>query len=327
MKAEGIPFIGVLYAGVMITKDGPKALEYNCRFGDPETQVLLPLLKSDLYEVAMACVQGRLASTEVIFDSDMVATTVVAASAGYPGSYPKGKVISGVHDAERRGSGSVIVFHAGTATESGNKNLLVTSGGRVLAVTAVAPSLRTALQRSYDAIQEITFDGMFYRNDIGCKKLPAVRLGVLGSTRGTDLQFIIDAIASKSLNAEITLVISNVADAYILERCKQHSIRAQHIPSKGKAREEFDREVLSAFESQGGVDLVLLIGFMRIVSPVLVNAYKGRMINVHPSLLPEFAGGMDTNVHEAVIKAGKKESGCTIRTLPDSLCPSVHPLT
>lgn len=308
----------------MITKDGPKALEFNCRFGDPETQVLLPLLATDLFEIAISCTQGRLSQLDVRFEPDRTAATVVAASAGYPGTYPKGKVISGLHDAERRGDGSVIVFHAGTAIESGNKNLLVTSGGRVLAVTAVASDLQAAVRRSYQSLSEISFDGIFFRNDIGCKKLKPVRLGVLGSTRGTDLQAIIDAISSRALNAELVLVISNVADAFILERAKKHGIATELVVSKGKSREQFDREVLTSFESKGGVDLVLLIGFMRIISPVLVTAYKERMINVHPSLLPEFAGGMDVNVHEAVIKAGKKETGCTIRTSATSLWILFH---
>jgi phosphoribosylglycinamide formyltransferase-1 len=133
----------------------------------------------------------------------------------------------------------------------------------------------------------------------------------LGSTRGTDLQAIIDAIKNKKLDASIEIVISNKADAYILERARNYKIPALFIEQKGKTREEFDREVMKVLDEKN-VDLVLLIGYMRFISKEFVDKWRNRVMNVHPSLLPKFAGGMDKNVHQAVLDCGEKETGMTI---------------
>ena len=160
MALEGFPYVGVLYAGLMLTEDGPKVLEFNCRFGDPETQVVLPLLETDLYEILAACIDGTLDKVDIRW-SDSVAATVVAAAEGYPGPYPTGRTITGIGDAN--GVPGVTVFHAGTAIDGD----VVTAGGRVLAVTGVQPSLPMALACAYHGIEHIEFEGMQYRNDIG----------------------------------------------------------------------------------------------------------------------------------------------------------------
>lgn len=138
-----------------------------------------------------------------------------------------------------------------------------------------------------------------------------LKIAVLGSTRGTDLQYIIDAIKEGKLKASIDIVISNKEDAYILERAKKHNIEAIYISQKGKTREEFDREVMKILDEKK-IDLVLLIGYMRFISKEFVEKWRNKIMNVHPSLLPKFAGGMDKNVHQAVLEAGEKESGMTI---------------
>ena len=145
-----------------------------------------------------------------------------------------------------------------------------------------------------------------------------MNIGVLGSTRGTDLQGVIDAIGSKQLSSKISVVISNKEDAYILERAKKHNIEAVFIDSKGKEREEFDREVNSTLERYN-VDLILLIGYMRILSPGFVNKWKNKIMNIHPSLLPAFAGGMDKEVHAKVLKSGVKETGCTLHFVAEAV--------
>ncbi|KAL6079274.1 Phosphoribosylformylglycinamidine cyclo-ligase [Balamuthia mandrillaris] len=325
MKAEGIPFVGVLFAGLMLTKSGPKVLEYNCRFGDPETQVVLPLLCTDLASIIMACVTSSLDKTfgpngqeKVEWLSNQTAVTVVAASGGYPGKYSTGKPITGIPNSSSSAS-SAVVFHAGTKLM---EDKLVTSGGRVLSVTAVANTLEEALDDAYRGIAAIHFEGMFYRADIGAKALEAAaptRIGILGSTRGTDMQAIIDAIEQGKLNAEVKMVVSNVEDAYILERARLHNLPHTFLPSKGKKRETFDKQVVQILD-EAGVELVLLIGFMRILSPVFVRHYpRGAIINVHPSLLPDFAGGMDLNVHEEVIKAAVPETGCTVHVVTEEV--------
>ena len=165
MADEGMPFVGVLYCGLMMTARGPQVLEFNARFGDPETQALLIRLESDLIEALEACVQGSLAETQLRWSAGASAC-VIASSAGYPGSYKTGLPMSGFGAAAQ--IPGVEVFHSGTAQVGGQ---LVTAGGRVLGVTAAADSLQEALARSYQALAEISFEGMYYRRDIGHRAL------------------------------------------------------------------------------------------------------------------------------------------------------------
>lgn len=164
MAAEGRPFKGVLYFGLMMTADGVKVIEYNCRFGDPETQVVLPRLKTDLVEIMEAVIDGCLDEINIEWE-DNAAVCVVMASGGYPVSYAKGYPISGIEDAEAMDN--VVVFHAGTKLENGQ---YVNNGGRVLGVTAVDDDLDKAIKRAYEAVGKITWKDEFHRNDIGIKK-------------------------------------------------------------------------------------------------------------------------------------------------------------
>jgi phosphoribosylamine--glycine ligase len=165
MAEEETPFVGVLYCGLMMTARGPQVLEFNARFGDPETQAVLIRLESDLVEAIEACIDGRLSESELRW-SPGASACVIASSKGYPGNYKTGFPIGGL-DAAARVPG-VEVFHSGSALKDGT---LVTSGGRVLGVTAVADSLERALARAYEAIAEVHFDGMYYRRDIGHRAL------------------------------------------------------------------------------------------------------------------------------------------------------------
>ena len=145
-----------------------------------------------------------------------------------------------------------------------------------------------------------------------------IKLGVIGSTNGTDLQVILDAIGSGKLNAEVSVVLSNQKNAYILERAKNHNVPVVFTSHKGRSRKEFDAE-LTAVLQKHGVNLVLLIGFMRILSSEFCRRWQDRLLNVHPSLLPKYAGGLDTNVHEEVLKNGDAETGCTIHFVTDEV--------
>ncbi len=145
-----------------------------------------------------------------------------------------------------------------------------------------------------------------------------IRLGVLGSTRGTDLEAILNAINNKKLAAEVSVVISNRENAYILTRAKNHNVPSLFISHKNKSREEFDKNVTTILK-QYNVELVLLIGFMRILSAEFCQAWRDRVLNVHPSLLPKYAGGMDMNVHEEVLKNGDHETGCTIHFVTETV--------
>jgi len=165
MAEEGTPFVGVLYCGLMMTARGPEVLEYNARFGDPETQAVLVRLESDLVDALEACIDGKLAETELKFTPG-AAACVVASSAGYPGGYKTGFPISGLSRAAQVPGAQV--FHSGTARVGSQ---IVTSGGRVLGVTAAGDSLPDALASAYQALAEIQFEGMYYRRDIGHRAL------------------------------------------------------------------------------------------------------------------------------------------------------------
>jgi len=163
MNKEGRKFKGVLYFGLMITKDGPKVLEYNARFGDPETQVVLPRMQNDIVEVFNAVIDEKLDAIDIKW-SDSPAVCIVAASGGYPEKYRTGYEISGIKDAES--APGVVVFHAGTKLDSGR---YYTAGGRVLGVTAIGQTLDAAIKRAYEGISKISFTDMHYRKDIGVK--------------------------------------------------------------------------------------------------------------------------------------------------------------
>mgnify|MGYP000271867660 CR=1 FL=1 len=165
LAAEGIDYRGCLYGGFMLTPAGPKVLEFNARFGDPETQVVLPRLKNDLVEVMLACANCELDQIELDW-RDEWAVAVVLTSAGYPGSYEKGKVITGIEDVEAMEN--VTVYHAGTAVVDGQ---LVTNGGRVLAVTALGDTFENARNLAYEACEKIDFEGKTLRHDIGLRAL------------------------------------------------------------------------------------------------------------------------------------------------------------
>lgn len=159
LEARGAPFVGLLYAGLMLTKDGPRVLEFNCRFGDPETQAVLPLLEGDLLEVLAAAASGDLGGV-AIGAGAAAAVTVVLAAEGYPAAADRGSTISGVDEAE---AGGALVFHSGTALHG---DRLVTNGGRIVSVTGVAETVAAARAAAYEAASKIEFAGMSYRTDI-----------------------------------------------------------------------------------------------------------------------------------------------------------------
>jgi len=161
LAADGLPFKGMLFPGLMMTPNGPKVLEFNCRFGDPETQSLMRRLKSDLLDLIEATIDGTLSEMKPVWD-ERVAVCIVLASGGYPGRIQRGMVISGIEAAS--GDPDVVVFHAGTAMED---DRVVTNGGRVLGVTALGATLEEACSKAYSAADKISFEGKQLRRDIG----------------------------------------------------------------------------------------------------------------------------------------------------------------
>jgi len=166
LAKEGIDYRGVLYAGIMLTDDGPQALEFNVRFGDPETQAILPRLKSDLVEVMLATSEGKLSKIGSLDWDNRACVCVVAAAAGYPGNYSKGQEIVGLEVTSELAD--VVIFHAGTKK---SENKILANGGRVLGVTGLGSTIKEAIDRTYQAVEKIHFEGMHYRKDIGRRAL------------------------------------------------------------------------------------------------------------------------------------------------------------
>jgi phosphoribosylamine--glycine ligase len=171
MRAEGAEYKGILYCGIMMTARGPMVLEFNCRFGDPETQPVMMRMESDLLEAMEASIAGRVSDGDFRWSPEP-AVCVVMASGGYPGAFEAGKLITGIEEADRMYG--VKVFHAGTSRRDGN---YYTSGGRVLGVTARGKDLPDAVERAYDAVMKVRFDGMHYRKDIAARGLKHLRSG------------------------------------------------------------------------------------------------------------------------------------------------------
>lgn len=165
MRKEGVPYTGILYVGIMVTPKGPKVVEYNCRLGDPEAQVVLPVFDGDFLDLVKHAVEGKLGNYQVRIAPQRSAAVVVMASGGYPGSYQAGKIVEGIPEAEALGAQ---VLHAGTKREGGN---LVTAGGRVFGVVGVGESLQKALDTAYQGVGKVRYEGAFYRKDIGKKGL------------------------------------------------------------------------------------------------------------------------------------------------------------
>ncbi len=168
LAQEDRPYTGILYGGIIVTADGPKVIEFNCRMGDPETQVVLPLIKTDFVDIIEAVCNGSVADLDIELD-DRAATCVVMASGGYPEAYDTDFPISGIDRAEA--PGDVIVFHAGTARKDGQ---LVTNGGRVIGVTAIGDTIKSSIDRAYEAVGKIDFDNAYFRRDIGHRALTDV---------------------------------------------------------------------------------------------------------------------------------------------------------
>jgi formyltetrahydrofolate-dependent phosphoribosylglycinamide formyltransferase len=344
----GAPYKGVLYGGFMATRDGVKLIEYNARFGDPECLNLLTLLETDFVAVCRAMVDGTLDALPVTF-SKRASVCKYVVPEGYPDAPRKGDAVVLPDELPP----DAVLFLSAVDVKDGR---LVATGSRTVAVVATGETISEA-----EVVCECVVRGIpgpfFHREDIGTeaalarrvehmravreKQIPSgngrkksksnskdecggLRVAVLGSTRGTALQGVLDALAAGTLpGVELVVVVADKPAAWILERAKSAGIATLCLDAKGEAmkglsREEYDARVTEALR-EAGAELVLMIGYMRIVSAEFVEAWKGRMLNVHPSLLPAFGGLMNRSVHEAVLAAGVCETGCTIHLVTEEV--------
>jgi len=339
LKAElGELYRGVIYGGYMLTPKGVMLIEFNARFGDPECLNLLSLLDgatSDFLTIAEAMASGGLASVPVNF-MPRASCCKYAVPEGYPDKPLKGGAI------DLSALTSPHLAYLGAVDLDGEGQLRGT-GSRAIGVVALEETLEAAEAKAEAEVSAVK-GSLFHRQDIGKEALvssrvkrmlslqaaaaeaealssgvPVVKIGVLGSTRGSSLQPVLRALAAGGLRGvTISLVLSNKADAPILKRAANHGIAHEHLPAQSLSREEYDDRLTTVLEG-AGCELVILVGWMRILSPSFCKRWAGRCLNVHPSLLPAHAGGMDLAVHEAVIAAKEAESGCTVHFVTDQV--------
>ncbi|AEC02087.1 phosphoribosylamine--glycine ligase [Parasphaerochaeta coccoides] len=315
----GEPYRGVLYGGFMAVSDGVKIIEYNARFGDPEALNLLTLLQSDAVELFHAAATGRLKNIAPPVFAPLSSVCLYAVPSLYPIASEKGRTIS-IGDMD-----DDVTLFLGSIDETSDGSL-VTAGSRTAAVTALAPHLQDAREKAIYNLGKIE-GPLRHRSDIGTEALlekrirhmnllrRPIRLGILGSTRGTDLKALYSFIEDGSLNAEVTVVVSDKKNSGILELARSHGTPAHAVSAKGLTRQEHEKAI-SLIMEEAGADIIILIGYMRIVTRCFCESWKDRLLNVHPSLLPDFAGGMDTDVHEEVLRryqrTGNDQTGCTV---------------
>ena len=307
-----LKYKGVLYVGIMKTCDSWSILEFNCRFGDPEAQVILNLLDSDFYKIIVDCIEEN--ELTINWKKEYVAN-VVSSHIYYP--FKKNTELLEININKKLDDN--INIYWGNTKKIDKK--IYTNGGRVCSVVGKSNiSLYYSLKQIYNNIHKIEYEGQYYRRDIGSKYINSnwfkaekkIKLAIIGSTKGTSTQLLLEKIKNKELNASVEVIISNKKNALILEKAKNYFIPYTYLPKKKyMSMEDYDLK-LSRLLRVYDVDVVLLVGYMRIVSSVLINEYRNRIFNIHPSLLPKFAGGMDLNVHKEVLESGEIYSGCTI---------------
>jgi fusion protein PurCD len=313
-RSCGAPYRGILYGGFMATASGVKIIEYNARFGDPEALNLMHLLKSDGIELFERVADGTLDSYRLEID-DVPSVCIYVVPEGYPTSPGAGDPIA---IGQIPGDVSVCM---GSLERRGAQ--IVTGGSRALALVSDGPTIGEAREKVLGCIGQIT-GKVRHRADIGSDELvekrithmqgirKPLRIAILGSTNGTDMDAIIAGIKLGEVPASIVLVASDRSDAPILARAAGHGIPIAAATEKGLARDG----QLSSLCEQHDVELIILIGYMRILSETFCSRWEHRILNVHPSLLPEFAGTMDQDTHTLAIKrmreTGNRITGCTV---------------
>ena len=320
-------YVGILYGGLMKCSDGYYFLEFNARFGDPEAQAVLNLLSDDtpLYDICLACVEGR--DQDVKWKKGHVAN-VVMSHVDYPVSRSREPLDVMIYDKFHEYGNKI--YWANIKNEYG---VNYTTGGRVCSVVRYSEkSLYDALQNIYNSTHHIVYRGQYYRRDIGTGILfdqpvlgdnggKKIKIAILGSTRGTSTTSLFELIKKEALNARVEVVISNKKNSGILDKARDFGIPFVYMPffkKRGETRESYDRKLVELLNIYD-VDIVLLVGYMRIVTSELIDAYRGRIFNIHPSLLPKHTGGMDMEVHQRVLDWGEPFTGCTLHHVTEEV--------
>jgi len=314
---KNMKYKGVLYAGVMVGEDGYNILEFNCRFGDPEAQVILTLLDSDLYDIFIGCVNGS--ELNVKWRSGGYAVNVVSSHVSYPSGKSREPLDMNIGELD-----DDVSLYFGNVTNS--YGVYYTTGGRVCSVVAYSnSSMYDATCKAYNNIHRIKYRGQFYRRDIGLDYSLSrydvsrrIKIGILGSTKGSSVETLLSKFAQGKINASVEVVVSNRRKAPILDKANNNAVSYIYLPYSGMNRVEYDTKLVKLLRVYD-LDVVLLVGYMRIATSVLIDEFRGRIFNIHPSLLPKYAGGMDIDVHRNVIENCEVLSGCTLHHVTEEV--------
>lgn len=303
---KNLDFRGVLYAGVMKTPDNYYILEFNCRFGDPETQVVLNLLDSDLYKIMKCCINGE--DMDVKWNDNKSACVVMSHN-DYPFSKLKTPVKVDIGVLEN------------TKIYSGNLKNSYTTGGRVVSLVSVDSNITNCLENIYNDAPKITYQGKYYRRDIGMKYLIShnnpinLKIGIIGSTKGTSIKKLLNHHMDMNVNVEV-IISSKPSD--ILEKGKERSMPSFYIPFTQKNKESY-YDKLTNLLMVYDLDIILCVGFMNIIPVSFCDKFRGKLFNIHPSLLPRHKGLCGINVHKSVLDSQDSFTGCTIHEITENV--------
>ena len=301
-------FKGVLYAGIMKTNDGYSILEFNCRFGDPETQVALNLLDSDLFDIMINCINGK--PLEVKW-KNMFCANVVLSHIDYPETNPYKPIYIDIGTVDD----DIKIYWANITMI---RNVRYTYGGRVASMVHLSDNLQNSLEHIYNNIHKINYEGRYYRRDIGLKYLldhqnkRPLRIGILGSEKGTSIQNLLNEM--DEINVRVEVIVSNKPSG-ILKKGNEKNIASIFLPTF-KNKEKY-YNILANILNNFDLDLVFAVGFMNIFPPSFCYQFKGKLYNIHPSLLPDHKGLCGMKVHKKVILDKNKISGCTLHEISE----------
>ena len=302
---------GILYAGLMKTDNDVYFLEFNCRFGDPEAQVILNLLDNNyckLSDIFLSCIDGK--DMEIKWKKQSSAV-VVLSHVDYPIS--KLEVPVEIKFTQPITNKSIKIYESNVTNTN---NIKYTTGGRVLSMVSIDNTIQEALENIYNNIYKITYDGVYYRRDIGCNNIilesnTSVNIGVLASGNGTCIETLLERQAEC-----VKIIITNKSNASIITKSQKYKIPFFYIPQKNLTKTEYYEKVVNVLRLYD-VEFVILAGFMKIVPDILFDEFY--TVNIHPSLLPNYGGLMDLDVHKAVIENKEMFSGCTLHRVTNDV--------
>jgi len=310
---KNLNFVGVLYAGLMKTENGVYFLEFNCRMGDPETQVGLNLLESDLYQIMSDCLQKK--DIDYIKWSDKSCGCVVLSHTSYPVKKLKEPVPIAFGDLDR----DISVYFASPIIQDSQP--IRTHGGRVASVVCKADSIYESLERIYNNIHKIRYPGRYYRTDIGLKYLLSrsttkrnLKIGIVSSSKGTSIQKLLQD--KEKLNVSVEVIVAN-KQTEIQSKAVKYDIPYVYLPVKKDRKQYFSKlaNILEVYD----LDFIFAVGYSSIFPPEFCQKFEGKLLNIHPSLLPNYKGFFNTNLHKKVIEDKNIYSGCTLHYVTEKV--------